>query len=204
VPGPAAAHEEAEPAAAPGGPRAAARRAVAEARALAVREHLADAGHLGGPGLGHGSLGRAPAAAGLGFLGEHGRRVLVPPHGPAQLPRQPDDGRRRRLQVTREPLRGPAGDGAGVVLEDGLGVGVLLERVVAVVHAVDLRPRDVVAQAQLHRLRRVAADVVPRGGHGARGERERERERGAHAMDGGAWSFAAWHQFPFSGVWRGF
>ncbi|CAL5098257.1 unnamed protein product [Urochloa decumbens] len=164
VPGPAAPHHEPEPAAAPGLPRAPARpRRAAEARALAVGEDLPDAGDLGGLGLRDGGLGRAPAAAGLGLLGEDGRRVLVvlPPRA-AELPGEADDGRGRGLEVAGEALGGAAVVGV-VALEDALGVGVLLEGVVAVVDAVDLGPGDVVADAEARGFRRVAG---ARGGHG--------------------------------------
>ncbi|PAN15911.2 hypothetical protein PAHAL_3G029500 [Panicum hallii] len=170
VPGPAAPHQEPEPAAAPGRPRAPARpRRAAEARALAVGEDLPDAGDLGRFGLRDGRLGRAAAAAGLGLLGEDGRRVVVlPPRASAlgaELPGEADDGRGRRLEVAGEALRGGAVV-VGVVLEEALGVGVLLEGVVAVVDAVDLGPGDVVADAEARGLRRVAG---ARGGHGNEG-----------------------------------
>uniref|UniRef100_A0A0A9A6B9 Uncharacterized protein n=1 Tax=Arundo donax TaxID=35708 RepID=A0A0A9A6B9_ARUDO len=86
VPRRAAAHQETEPAAAAGGPRPQRPRRAPPEGALAVGEHLPDAGHLGRSGLRDGGLGRAPAAAGPGLLGEHGRRVVPPRAALAELP----------------------------------------------------------------------------------------------------------------------
>jgi hypothetical protein len=111
--------------------------------------------------------------------------LLVGPPPAAQLPREADDGRRRRLEVPGEALRVAAYTAAGVVvvvvvvlpgrgrvvaLEEALGVCVLLEGVVAVVHAADVHPGYVVADAQPRGVRRFAAEV-------ALGRHERERER---------------------------
>ena len=161
------------------------------ARALAVGEDLPDAGHLGRPGLvvGHRRPRGAPAAAGLGLLREDRGGTETPSSSSAaapamaQLPRQANDRRRRRLQVAGEPLRRVAAAAAAVGLEDALGVGVLLERVVAVI---DVRPRDLAPDAEERRLRRVAGEVTRGGGGGGHG-------------DGGVWGF----DFEFF-FWLGF
>jgi hypothetical protein len=171
VPRPAASrhHREAEPGAAPGWRRR--RPRAAPERARAFGGDLPEAGHPGRAGL-----GLAPAA-GPGLPGEHDGGVVVVMPPSAERPGEPDDGRggRRRLQVPRrEPLRVVVVGGGAVVPEEALGVGVLLERVVAVVDAADVGPGELVlADAELGRLRRVAGEDAPcGGGHGGReGER---------------------------------